>query len=102
MGKRRTHQSVRQRQKMSFAMIAYVSVFCIALVTTCLVITINMMHVEKSMAQTVATYIIEDENFVTDKALPTVVVKQHPLFSSETKFMRKAKPIPIEQTNIKE
>jgi len=87
---------------MSLTMIAYLSVLCIAFVTTCFVIIINLTHSEKSFAQTAATYVIEDPAFTTDKALPTTVVKQHPMFGSETRFIRKAKVISQELTNIKE
>ena len=83
-------------------MIVFVSTFCIAFVMTVIVIVINLTHVERSMAQQAATFTIEDESFVTDKSLPSTVVKQHPQFGSKTQFLRKAKPIDSAQTNIKE
>src|SRR5437763_618000 len=102
MKKEHPHHSVRQRQKMSRRMIVYISAFCLAFITTGLVIVINLTHIEKSVAQTAASYTIEDESFVTDKSLPATIVKQHPLFGPQTKFMRKAKAIPQSQTNISE
>ena len=102
MKKLRPHYTVRQRQKMSFSTIVFVSTFCVALVATGLVILINIIHVEKSMAQQTSEFTIEEESFVNDKALPSTVVKQHPMFGTKTQFMRKAKAIPSNQTNISE
>ena len=102
MRKFRPRQTLRHRQKMSYRMIVFVSMFCIAFVVTGLVALINTMHVEKIIAKQAAIFTIEDETFVNDKSLPTIVTKQHPPFGSQTQFMRKAKTIESSQTNISE
>ena len=61
-----------------------------------------MSHVEKSMAHQAAVFTIEDETFVNDKSLPTVITKQHPVFGPQTQFVRKAKTVSSSQTNLSE
>jgi hypothetical protein len=102
MKKKRTSQSVRGRQRISLRMVVFATTYCVLIVATGVVIFINLSHVEKSMAQATAQYTIEEERFVTDKALPTTVSKQHPLFGPETQFLRKAKQINPIETNISE
>jgi hypothetical protein len=102
MKKMRSGQSVRARQKMSMKMVVFASVYCLAVITIGIIITINLSHIEKSMAQAVAKYTIEDESFVTDKSLPTTVSKQHPLFGPQTQFVRKVKQINTKDTNLSE
>jgi hypothetical protein len=67
-----------------------------------LTVFFNMSHVEKSMAGQAAVFTIEDETFVNDKSLPSVITKQHPEFGKQTQFARKAKVVSSSQTNISE
>jgi hypothetical protein len=101
MRKFRPRQTVRHRQKMSFRIVS-VSMFCIAFATTAIVVLMNILHVEKSMAKQAAQFTIEDETFITGKSLPTIVTKQHPSFGPQTQFVRKAKAIKSTETNISE
>src|SRR5690349_17032850 len=93
MKKMRSRQFTRGRQKMSMKMLGFAGTYCVLLIATGIVIFINLSHVEKSMAQAVARYTLEDESFSTEKSLPTTVSKQHPLFGPQTQFLRKAKQI---------
>jgi hypothetical protein len=102
MRKFRPRHTVRHRQKMSYRMIVSVSMFCIALVATGLVVLINIIHVEKSMAQQAAQFTIEDGTLINDKSLPTIITKQHPSFGPQTQFVRKAKAVKATETNISE
>jgi hypothetical protein len=102
MKKIRPGQSVRARQKMSLRMVVATGIYCMAFITMGIIIFINLSHVEKSMAQAVVKFTVEDESFSTDKSLPTTISKQHPLFGPQTQFLRKAKTINAAETNITE